>query len=83
MQTLLKTLFEYLKTNQGEKPTGEACKHLYSICPEYRKLIKNLGGIRKLMYHTPSIEFIMPNSGGNNYLQIATDHREQYSTPTD
>ena len=70
MQTLLKTVFDYLKKNNGKMSSGEVCKHLYSTNPDYRKLVKSVGGIRKLVCHTSSIEFVMPDCGGNNYLQI-------------
>ena len=50
--------------------TGEVCKYLYSNNAEYRKLIKSVGGIRKLISRTSSVEFVMPDCGGNNYLQL-------------
>ena len=69
MQTLLKTVFDFLNENNGKMSTGEVCKYLYSKNAEYQKLIKSVGGIRKLISRTSSIEFVMPDCGGNNYLQ--------------
>lgn len=70
MQTPLKTVFDFLNENNGKMSTGEVCKYLYSKNDEYRKLIKSVGGIRKLINRTSSIEFVMPDCGGNNYLQL-------------
>ena len=69
MQTLLKTVFDFLNENNGKMSTGEVCKYLYSKNDEYQKLIKSVGGIRKLISRTSSIKFVMPDCGGNNYLQ--------------
>ena len=41
MQTLLKTVFDFLNENNGKISTGEVCKYLYSKNAEYRKLIKS------------------------------------------
>ena len=70
MQTLLKTVFDFLNENNEKMSTGEVCKYLYSKNAEYRKLIKSVGGIRKLISRMSSIEFVVPDCGGNNYLQL-------------
>ncbi len=76
MQTLLKIVFDYLKKNSGKMSSREVCKHLYSTNPEYQKLVKSVRGISKLVCHTSSIEFVMPDCGGNNYLQIVGNQSE-------
>ena len=50
--------------------TEEVCKYLCNKNAEYRKLIKSVGGIRKLISRTSSIEFVLPDCGSNNYLQL-------------
>ena len=51
--------------------TSEACKHLYNQNANYKKLLKSIGGIRKLLYYTASIAFVIEQAtGGNNFLCI-------------
>ena len=51
--------------------TSEACKHLYSCNPTYKTLLKSMGGIRKILYHTASIEIVLEQAtGSNNFTRV-------------
>ena len=55
--------------------TSEACKFLCSHNSDYRKILKSIGGIRKLLYHTTSIELVVEHTaGGNNFVHLVSDN---------
>lgn len=72
IKAIIEELYDWLKSQQNNKPiTGEACKHLYEINPEYKKIYQSIGGIRQLLIHTPSVPFEMPGATGeSNYLKL-------------
>ena len=72
VRTMIRLLFDWLYTFTGKQAsTSEACKHLYNQNADYKKILKTIGGICKLLYYTASIEFVIEQAtGGNNFLHI-------------
>ena len=72
VRTMIRFLFDWLYTLTGKQAsTSEAYKHLYNQNADYKKILKSIGGIRKLLYYTASIEFVIEQAtGGNNFLCI-------------
>ena len=72
VRTMIRLLFDWLYTLTGKQAsTSEACKHLYNQNADYKKILISIGGIRKLLYYTASIEFVIEQAtGGNNFLRI-------------
>ena len=57
-----------------QAPTSEAWKFLYSHDSDYRKILKSICGIRKLLYYTASIELVVEHAaGGNNFVRVVSD----------
>ena len=69
---MIRILFDWLYSLPGKQAsTSEACKQLYNQNADYKKILKSIGGIRKLLYYTASIEFVIEQAtGGNNFLRI-------------
>ena len=72
VRTMITILYNWLLASPSKQaPTSEACKHLYSCNLTYKKLLKSIGGIRKLLYHTASIEFVLEQAtGSNNFIRV-------------
>ena len=72
VRDMITVLFYWLMASPGKQaPTSEACKFLYSHNSNYRKILKSLGGIRKLLYYTASIELLVEHAaGGNNFVRV-------------
>ena len=73
---MITDLFNWLVALPNQQAaTSEACKYLYSRNQDYKKLFKSLGGIRKILYHTASIELVVGQAtGGKNFVRtVATD----------
>ena len=69
---MITILYNWLLASPSKQaPTTEACKRLYSCNPTYKKLLKSIGGIRKLLYHTASIDIVLKQAtGGNNFIRV-------------
>ena len=72
IRTMIQKLFDWLYSLPSKQAsTSEACKQLHNQNADYKKILKSIGGIRKLLYYTASIEFVIKQAiGGNNFLRI-------------
>ena len=63
------TLFNWIYSLPGKQTsTSEACEHLCNQNADYKKILKSIVGICKLL----SVEFVIKQAtAGNNFLRIA------------